>query len=254
MKEISFSFLLPPLYNTAAHNLKRMCGFREGDEEDAAMLADALDVHDRWAEDADIDAIAVFQGRESVNGNMLTACGVSLTCPAFELVDTRKLTSVIFYAITLKQAESNIRGEQGEDNIMAAFYADAWANAYLEAGMYELRMRLLKSAPIMGAALLAGIPAHGAVLSDSFGPGFYGMELTELHKMAQIIDFSKIGAQVTENAVIHPMKSHCGILFAATDIGGLPSAGCRECVGDRRGCRYCTRYAGDAGNQVEKNG
>jgi hypothetical protein len=286
MKEMMFTFQLPALYETAAGKLKRMCGFQpdtgggaDGAHESVSggmsgaacgggadgahgvMFSEACGVHEEWQEGVSLKAIAVFLDKGALSGGRVSACGVSLSCPAFASVDTQKLTNVILYAMALDREGGGRWGGDEAPSLSAAFYADVWANAYLEAAVEGLRARLLKSAPVMGAALLAGAPAHGAELSCSFGPGLHGMEVTEIFKLASIVDFSKIGAHVAENASIRPAKSCCGILFAAAGGSGLPQAACGcgspSCSvpsAERHGCRLCAMYGARVAEAGGNNG
>ncbi|MDR0424206.1 MAG: hypothetical protein LBH39_01900 [Clostridiales Family XIII bacterium] len=225
------------------------CGGGGADGAHEAMFGEACGIHEEWQAGVSLNAIAVFLEKGALSGGRVSACGVSLSCPVFASVDTQRLTNVILYAMALDRESGGRWGGDEAPSLSAAFYADVWANAYLEAAVEGLRARLLKSAPVMGAALLAGAPAHGAALSCSFGPGLHGMEITEIFKLASIVDFSKIGAYVAENASIQPAKSCCGILFAAAGGSGLPQAACGcgapSCSvpsAERHGCRLCAMY------------
>jgi hypothetical protein len=129
------------------------------------------------------------------------------------------LTKVIVYAVALHSVAAPAQ------DVARLFYADLWENAYVEAALCALR-------PVLAARV-------DGVLSDSFGPGYYGMEVEEMKNLARVLDFGKIGAEVLETGTIKPSKSCAGIFFAVRDATRMPADACRDCIGDKAGCAFC---------------
>jgi hypothetical protein len=111
-------------------------------------------------------------------------------------------------------------------NVAGLFYTDLWENAYVEAALGALRSVLAARAD--------------GVLSDAFGPGYYGMDVAEMRRLARVLDFGKIGAAVLENGMIRPPKSCAGIFFVVRDATRMPAVACRDCIGDKAGCAFCS--------------
>lgn len=163
-------------------------------------------------------------GEFTLSGDVLVLAGTELRCRAFELIDADTVCGAFLYVCTA--------GDYAfpEWNIMDQYYADAWGGAYVDAVRFLLEREIRDS--------LGEMPdAKG--LGESFGPGFYGMEIGEVHKFAGILDFDSLGLRVNKNGIILPTKSCTGIFFAVNgDYGGV-GAECRSCLGNHESCRLC---------------
>jgi hypothetical protein len=219
MDEMHIRFSLPELYAAALSRLKAACRFDPQKEMHARMLDEALAAHREWSEAAELSAVATCFAPVAPQGASLRIAGVAFACAAFAQMEARNLISVVVYALTLRAAETPAAG------VSRLFYQDLWANAYIEAALAALRARFAAR-------------ARGA-LSDSFGPGYYGMALEEMKKLARVLDFGRIGAAVLEDGTIRPPKSCAGLFFVVRDAGRMPADSCRSCAGDRAGCAFC---------------
>jgi hypothetical protein len=224
MDEFVVRFSLPELYESAFLRLKAACRFDLAKEMHARMLDDAVAAYRDWAAGAEIRAVAARFAPVALRGRALDVAGVAFECPAFEQMEARNLTRLIVYAVALRA------DAPPAPDVSRMFYADLWENACLEAALRALRAEL--------AARSDG------VLSDSFGPGYYGMDVLEMKNLARVLDFGKIGAEVLDNGMIRPQKSCAGILFAVRDAARMPADACRDCIGDRNGCAFCILRGG----------
>jgi hypothetical protein len=222
-----YEFNLKDLFPDALPRLKRGCGFEDGGDPRRRMPGEALAIHDAWAAGVRIMAVAEFYPAVDLRGSFWRIGGLSLGCGAFARMDAESLCGAAVFAIALRPA-----GREGaEESLTRAFYEDVWGNAYVEAGMLALKSRLADG-------LLERAPA-GAALSDAFGPGYYGMDISEMKTIARLLDFGSIGAHVTESGAIRPPKACAGLYFASTAPERLPDASCRQCAGDTKGCAFC---------------
>ena len=48
---------------------------------------------------------------------------------------------------------------------------------------------------------------HKKYVSDSFGPGFYGMDVDAVPKLVKLTDGEKVGVSTDENGNMHPVKA-----------------------------------------------
>ena len=102
--------------------------------------------------------------------------------------------------------------------------ADLWGTAFLEAA----RRRVI------------GILDKKSKISNEFGPGFYGMDLMEMHKLALLSDASQIGLDIRKSGALFPVKSCAVILFEVTEDYKQPDIACRECLGSLKNCSLCS--------------
>jgi hypothetical protein len=222
MGESIVRFSLPELYESALSHLKAACRFDPAKEMHARMLDEAVAVHRDWAAGTEIEAVTDCFAPVVPRGRTLDIAGVAFACPAFEQLEFCNLTRVIVYALSLRGAAAP---EQGIAGIARLFYADLWENAYIEAALHALRSDLAARAD--------------GVLSDSFGPGYYGMDTLEMKNLARVLDFGRIGAEVLETGLIRPPKSYAGMFFVVRDAAHMPANACRDCIGDKAGCDFC---------------
>ncbi|MDR2295683.1 MAG: hypothetical protein LBD95_02700 [Clostridiales Family XIII bacterium] len=226
MDEIFIDFSLPTLYDAALSRLKAACRFDPDKEAHARMLEDALAAHREWTEGAALSAVAACFAPVAPQGPSLRIAGVAFVCPAFEQIDARNVIKLVAYALSLRV------DERPEPRLSRLFYGDLWQTVYLEAAFAALRARL--------AAQTDG------VLSDSFGPGYYGMRIEEMRKLARVLDFGRIGAAVRADGSIRPPKSCAGLFFAVRDAARMPQDACRGCAGDAAGCAFCAHRRRDS--------
>jgi hypothetical protein len=219
--EFNIGFSLGGLYEAALSRLKVSCRFNPAAEMHLRMLDDAIAAHTDFARGAELAAAAAFFVTAAPRGRLLEIGCAEFSCAAFELLRADNMTKIIAYAVSLRTEAT-----QGRD-IGRQFYENMWENAYIGAASDALRETL--------AVRVDGL------LSDSFGPGYYGMALEEMKKLARVLDFGKIGAEILENGLINPPKSCAGIIFAVRDLSLMPAASCRDCLGDRAGCAVCDR-------------
>jgi hypothetical protein len=219
MDEILINFPLPGLYDAALSRLKAACRFDPDEDAHARMLDEAIAAHPDPAEGTTLAAVTACFAPVSLRGPSLRIAEVTLSCPAFEQINARDVTELVAYALSLRT------GEAPEPRLSRLFYRDLWQTAYLEAALAALRARFAARA--------------GGRLSDSFGPGYYGMAPGEMKELARVLDFKKVGAAVLANGNISPPKSCAGIFFAVRNAARMPADVCRNCAGDKAGCAFC---------------
>ncbi|MDR1572346.1 MAG: hypothetical protein LBS32_07460 [Clostridiales Family XIII bacterium] len=222
MKEALYDFELGPLYGRALENLKRSCGFDPGKEMHRRMLDEAVAMRGAWSRGARLMAATAVSEGCAPRGGALEISGVRLECAAFAQLDASRVGGAAVYAVSL-----SLGGAAAAESVSEAFYEDLWGNAYVCAGVEALRERLAGEC--------------GAGLSDSFGPGYYGMDISQMKKLALLLDFGRIGARVEESSMISPLKSCAGLFFLLRGEIGMPEPSCISCAGDRGGCAFCSR-------------
>lgn len=161
-------------------------------------------------------------GEFTLSGSLLTAGRVTVECRAFERMEKEAVRNVYFYACAAGDFVC-----AGEDD-MEKFYADLWGCAYLDA------LRILLEDELADRAA-----EEGLTLSRSFGPGFYGMDVSEAVNISKIVDFEDLGIRINPSGVLEPANSCAGIYFAAAEGFDWPGHECKDCLGSEGGCRFC---------------
>jgi len=181
------------------------------------MRQGAFEVLDRL--ERNIDPKVVYRVIESaaLEGKQLRAEGREISCAGFEQILPESVESVVVYALTAGNYE--VTGADFFDQC----YADLWGTAFAEAAFRVWRDKL----------------SIQHTLSDCFGPGYFGMDVSELDQIAALANSSSIGLRVTEAHVILPQKSCMGLLFRVNQQYKPLATACRYCSGNKHACRLC---------------
>lgn len=183
-------------------------------QEDAFMMREAVDER--------IDLKAAYRRYDDfkLEGSTLRIADQSFECPAFKQLEAEWLECVYVYAVTA----GNYQME--ELPVLQQVYADIWGTAFTDALRQILTEELQEQVSI----------------SDSFGPGYYGMSVGEMKKLPLLMDFDALGLEVRDSGIILPIKSCAGILFGVNEKYRNLDAACRLCCGNVRTCKLCSLY------------
>lgn len=181
------------------------------------MTDDAFRVHEIVHSKIEITAECRYYEDINLQGSTLTIAGSGLSCSAFELIDVGMLEGVYLYVISAGDTALPKAG------IREQLYADLWGNAYIDAARSILKEQLQNTSPV----------------SDSFGPGFYGMATGELTKMGELLDFKDKGILIKNGQIMIPLKTCTGIIFKVNDTYRQLHAECASCRGSHISCNLC---------------
>lgn len=95
------------------------------------------------------------------------------------------------------------------------YYADCWMSAYVEAGWKSIKSLLVKEAVKDFCAKECG---GSIVVSESFAPGFGGMQMGSTADIFELMKLSKYGLELQDECVITPAKSIIGIYLVNSSI------------------------------------
>ena len=80
---------------------------------------------------------------------------------------------------------------------------------------------------------------HKKYVTDSFGPGFYGMDISAVPKLVKIAGGEKVGVSVDENGNMHPVKSCIGLYLVTKKEYAARIKDCAFCIGSKGSCAFC---------------
>ena len=203
-----------------------MCGFKPGSEKHEGMLAAGMEIRKQGLGSIDLKALISEFGPDVIGESAITVGGVELKCDSVYLLEKEKVQKVLFYIVTANECSC------GSEQILDRVYADIWGTAYVDAARGLLKDELISRC--IGEEEKAELE-----LSEAFGPGYYGMPTEELSTIFQIIDGSEIGVKCLTSCLMVPIKSCAGLFFLMEKSAKRPGAACRDCVGNRSGCKFC---------------
>jgi len=181
------------------------------------MRKEAFEIRERIRNRVNIKAIYSYYDMPALSGTTATIDGVVFHCNAFEQLSTESVQGVYVHLITA--GEYHLDGEP----IMNQLFADIWGTAFTEAG----RMKLEE--------LFEG----EGILSDGFGPGFYGMESIQMKEITTLLDGASIGVETKPTGILLPLKSCGGMTFRVNDTYVRLNSECADCQGNKSGCAFC---------------
>ena len=203
----------------------QICGFHLSDPLQRKLERQAHVVREHLRTQMDIRAAVRFFESPVLLGDALQLDDATLYCSAFEQIPADAVKGAFVYLLTI--GETNI---EEETDILTELYHDIWGTTYVGAALEVLRRDLLN-----------GLLDSGLHLSESFGPGYYGMELEEGRKLYGLMDKSLIGVLQKTSGLLVPEKSCLGLMLVY-DRGDIKMPGaCEKCLGARGGCQFCDK-------------
>jgi hypothetical protein len=204
----------------------KICRFDTGKEKYKKMLNDALVVRARILDKMNIRVITSSFEKECLYGKTLTLNGVKFYCNAFEQFKNNNVKGIYSYVLTAGDIEIE------PEPILDMFYADTWGTAYVDAARDFFR-------EIINDRVQKNNGDIKTFVSDSFGPGYYGMTTDQVSKFFEIMDVEKIGMKLTKYGMMLPLKSCTGVYIVTDDEKQLPKVDCKKCISNPNGCQFC---------------
>lgn len=219
IKCASVQFNINECTDRAVEIFLKETGLDSDDPKYEGMRSDAFDALDQVKPGIDIRATYTYYNKMEfrLSGDKLIAAGTQISCPAFAQIAGDSIYGLYVYG--LSAGDYTLKAHDG----MAQIYADLWGNAFTDAARDMLIQEL----------------QNFHVLSDSFGPGFYGMDIKEILNIRRLVDLSAAGISITDNGLMRPAKSCAGIFFCVNSKYRRLNSACQTCLGNGGGCRFC---------------
>lgn len=202
------------------------CRFDMEKEKYKKMLNNALDIREKILDKIEVKAVISYFEKDQLSGRKLTLNDIVFNCNAFELLNNDNIKGIYAYILTAGDVYIE------DDSVLNMFYADTWGTAYVDAGRDYIREKIKYNCQEINEE-------DKIFISDSFGPGYYGMNTDQIFKFFEVLDGKKIDTKLTKNGMILPLKSCTGIYIATNDEKQLPKVDCKECISNPGGCQFC---------------
>lgn len=189
---------------------------REGKKQDNMRKA-AFDILEECRDRINNRAAYSYYKDFELDGTVLRIDGESIECRAFDRIRPETVKGVYVYAVCSGDFYLEDRP------VLDQLYADIWGTSFCDATRRILLDELRRKSR----------------LSDSFGPGFYGMSPDEMIKMEKLVDFRSMDMIVRPSGVIWPLKSCSGLYFDVTEQYETLAEECKFCFGQAKTCRLC---------------
>ena len=213
------------LQEDAEDRFFRICSFNLAEAGQRQMEKAAFRIRGHLREQMDIRAVARFWENPVIQGDLLQLDDVTLRCGAFGQIPRDVIKGAYLYLLTI--GETDI---EAEDYIMTEIYHDIWGTSYVESALEVLRKDCLES------QLEADL-----YLSESFGPGYYGMPMEESRKLFSLLGEETAGVIQKTSGLLLPEKSCIGLMLVYNRPGIKMPLACEKCLGVSGGCQFCEK-------------
>lgn len=203
----------------------RICSFNLAEAGQRQMEKAAFRIRTHLQTQMDIRAAVRFWDNPVLEGDVLRLDDKSLRCGAFAQIPQNVVKGAFVYLLTIGET-----GIEAEDYIMTEIYHDIWGTAYVESALEVLRRDCLES------QLEADL-----YLSESFGPGYFGMPLEEGKTLFSLLGDETAGVSQKASGLLLPEKSCMGLLLVYDRPGIRMPLACEKCLGSRGSCQFCEK-------------
>jgi hypothetical protein len=196
------------------------------------MLCSGLFVRDLISDKINVRAIIASFEKEVICGKTINLNGIKFESNALEQINIHCIRKIYAYIITAGNVELQ------DTSVLNMFFADTWGTAYVDAGR-DILKRIIRDYHLEDSSKIENGVKDRIFISDSFGPGFYGMDVIEVERFFKVLDGEKIGVKVTDSGFMLPLKSTTGFYIVVDDEEQLPGADCISCFSNIKGCQFC---------------
>lgn len=204
-----------------------MCGFNRNSEKFKRMLRDGLATRKKIKDKINIRAIvSSFEG-DAIDGKTINLDGIKFECNVFQRMNAKNVLKIYIYILTAGIIELK------ETSTMEMFFADTWGTSYVETGRDVLKN-------IIEEDFLKDYTGNKDIfISDSFGPGYYGMDVNQIRDFFKLLNGESIGVKVGDGGMMIPLKSCAGFFIVLDDEKQIPGEDCKSCLSNFKGCEFC---------------
>lgn len=210
------------LYGLAEEIFFKTSGINKQGNKFQRMREDALKTYKKIRNALDIKGVYHYFNEFELIDKKLIIDNKVFECNAFENLNQKNIKGVYIYALSVEGSNFS------EGSIMEQLYADIWGSAFVDAARIIIKQDF----------------EIASRLSKSFGPGFYGMKLTQIEDLYNLLDMDSIGIEIRSGSIMLPLKSCAGMYFDVTDSYEEIKDACVNCLGNQTSCKLCNVYRG----------
>jgi len=215
------------VYPAAERYFLATAGLNRENNKHKRMWIHALAIYEEIRGKGEIKALIHNVIPEKAEGRDFYFRGVKISCNAFERIQLDNVNGAYFYIITARDAQTE------SEQVIDQLYGDIWGTSIVDAAREKIRDCIIS---------MDKEKDENSILSDSFGPGYYGMELLQSADIFRIIDPSLVNVTLNPGGMMRPQKSITGLYLSVKNGEILPPATCENCIGGSSGCTFCNRW------------
>lgn len=225
MLEVDISELIVDMETEIEHS----CGFKTMDAEMKRQHKEIINAaYDKFFSEKKVKVIL-----KQIDESVVTTAGFvfgeqTIECNALEKMNVADggIDSAYIYAFGIKDIAEKVLEES---SLLEKYYVECLMIAATDVLRDWIRNYIERKHSIR----------HKKYVTDSFGPGFYGMDISAVPKLVKITGAEKVGVSVDKSGNMHPAKSCVGIYLVTKKEYGERIKDCAFCVGNKGGCAVC---------------
>lgn len=223
----------------AEYHFIKICGFDRNPVKFKKMLDRGMMALENIKNQLDLKVIVSEYSADALQGNQIKIEDKVFTAQALTQIKQLNVLKIYSYLMT----SGNLELVGTEDSLMDDFYKDTWGTAYIDGGrdllIQWIRDENNRKQEIDNFEGDDDKKEKGIVISDSFGPGFYGMDVSQVKDFFSFMDGEKLGIHLSSGGMMIPVKSIAGFFIVMKEGSKLPEAACQNCIMEMKGCGFC---------------
>lgn len=226
------SLPIKEIYGKMEQLLKKRSGFdhmdRESLEEHETV---ALYIYEMFLQNSSLNILLQpFSGKCVKETGFVFPSGITIPCHILEKLQLTEKDIVSGYFYTFHAPE--ISTDPDKLSLLEQCYLESWLIASIDAGRDWIQSYLFRKHNVR----------ESKYVTDSFGPGYYGMPIEALSDIFQIFSGEPVGVSLLDNGNMTPLKSSIGMyLVLNKDVSHLMGHDCTSCAGSKLGCNACRK-------------
>lgn len=199
-----------------------MCGYNREKTVPLKIIERSLRSLDDVYHQIEISVLISEYEKPCLDGTDMVLDGESFSCKALTQIPAGEIEKIYVYFLTA--GEVNFSDASGLNSV----YYDIWQNAYVDAGQEILRRHL------------QGLSCNrDKYVSENFGPGYYGMAVSQVEKFFSILDADRINVKLLSGGFMYPIKSYAGFFLVTNSKQNFAEIDCSSCLSSGKTCVYC---------------
>ena len=224
--EILVNVACHELYENAYRYVMACSGYDCMDDEAAQIQKNTADlVYDKYFKDKQIVVSMKPIAKDTIKNGYFMLGGKKIECQVLGRFSQVIVQGGYIYTCHPPEAEET-------DSVLEQYYIDVWQNSLLDSVRDFIRLYLERKESVR----------KKSYVTDSFGPGFYGMPLSAVKMLAGIMKNNKAGVTFPDSGNLSPSKSLIGIYLVMDEDVEWQIRDCISCIGNRQGCKFCYGY------------
>lgn len=231
MKNKPFTIPKDKIEKDATKRCMDICSFSS--YPDPEKRKDCMNIYHHISDNIHVNLLLSSYSPNIIVKNTFYIDGLTIPCTLLEQLPISSIQGIYFYLLSMPSIHFK------SNDLLEQFYIEAWETAYIDTAHNWLKQMLLQKSyhdfSISSATKL--------FITNSLGPGFYGISMESLKQYFQLFNAHLIHVTLSEHGIMYPPKSNIGFFLILNQASPLPQKDCASCLSTRKHCEFCKNFA-----------